>query len=251
MFLCDFHIHSRNSDGRLSIEELVDYYGQRGFGAIAITDHLCETNTFLGRSARFLEKTLLQKNFSRYMGEIHQAQKLALRRYDMVVIPGVEFTKNSFSHSDSAHILGLGLTHFIDPNLSVDDLILAIHQQKGLAIAAHPVSTRKIEPQTYHLWHQRDRLSLKMDAWEVASGAVLFNEVFDSGLPMIANSDLHHPSQMSSWKTVLDCKKSLLSILCAIKHQNLNFTYYQNPQAWETMQAKSPNFVTNAQALWV
>lgn len=55
--MTDFHIHSHFSDGKHSIADIVDYYGRRGFGAIAITDHLCETNTFLGRGAAYLERT--------------------------------------------------------------------------------------------------------------------------------------------------------------------------------------------------
>jgi hypothetical protein len=42
MILADLHIHSTFSDGKLTIPQLVDFYGRRGFGAIAITDHLCE-----------------------------------------------------------------------------------------------------------------------------------------------------------------------------------------------------------------
>jgi hypothetical protein len=232
MFLCDFHIHSHNSDGRLSIPELVDYYGQRGFAAIAITDHLCETKTFLGQSAQYLQKTLLQSQFERYIHEILIEAHRARHRYNMLVIPGVEFTKNSFSRSDSAHIVGLGLRQWIDPNGDVEQIIEGIHQQGGLAIAAHPVSTRKIEPQTYHLWYNRDRLREKIDAWEVASGAHLFDEVYESGLPMVASSDLHHPRQMSSWKTLISGPRTERNVFAAIKNQDLNFTYYENPHPW-------------------
>ena len=232
MFLCDFHIHSCNSDGKLSISELVDYYGQRGFGAIAITDHLCETSTFLGQSAVFLHKTLLKKNFDRYVREIKAEAWRAQKLYNMLVIPGVEFTKNSFSHADSAHIVALGIDKFIDPDMSVDKIIEAVHHQGGLTIAAHPVPTRKVEPQTFHLWFNRDRLSKKIDAWEVASGAFIFDEVKESGLPMIANSDLHHPRQMSSWKTLMDSPRTQENVFKAIKNQDINFTYYDNPEAW-------------------
>lgn len=231
MFLCDFHIHSQYSDGKLTIPELVDMYGQRGFGAIAITDHLCEVNTFLGQSARYLQKTLLQNEFEQYIQEIELEAYRAKRQYNMVVLPGVEFTKNSFSHSDSAHIVGLGVREFIDPDLSVVAIVDRIHFQRGLAIAAHPVPTRKIEPQTLHLWHHRDRLSKMIDAWEVASGSILFDEVYESGLPMVASSDLHQPRQISSWKSVLDGPRSEKNILASIKNQNLNFTYYENPTA--------------------
>lgn len=229
MFLCDFHMHSQYSDGKLKLAELVDYYGSLGFGAIAITDHLCEVNTFLGQSARYLQKTLLQKGFNNYLQEIANEVVRAKRKFNMLLIPGVEITKNSFSHGDSAHIVALGVNQYIDPDLSVDEVIDQIHGQGGLAIAAHPVSTRKVEPQTYHLWHNRDRLSKKIDAWEVASGSFLFDEVYESGLPMIANSDLHHPRQMTSWKTVLEGPRTLRNVFSAIKNQDLKFTYYENP----------------------
>ena len=39
-FLGDLHMHSTFSDGKLTIPELVDLFGSRGFGVIAITDHL-------------------------------------------------------------------------------------------------------------------------------------------------------------------------------------------------------------------
>ena len=43
--LCDFHVHTRWSDGRLSIREVVDLYGQTGrFDVIAITDHILWTS---------------------------------------------------------------------------------------------------------------------------------------------------------------------------------------------------------------
>ncbi len=129
--------------------------------------------------------------------------------------------------------MALGISQFVDPDLSVDEIIEGLHRQGAIAIAAHPVSTRKIEPQTYHLWHNRDRLSKKIDAWEVASGSHLFEEVYESGLPMVASSDLHSPRQMSSWKTLLEGPRNLENILGSIKAQNLNFTYYENPSAWE------------------
>lgn len=231
MFLCDFHIHSQNSDGKLTISQLVDAYGKRGFGAIAITDHLCETKTLLGQSAHYLHKTIVRKQFSRYLLEIEIEAARAKKLYNMLVIPGVEFTKNSFSHKDSAHIVALGLREFISPDLSVDEILDAVHQQGGVNIAAHPVSTRKVEPQTYHLWHNRDRLSKKMDAWEVASGSYLFDEVYESGLPMVASSDLHHPRQMSSWKTVMSGRRREADIFANIRAQDLNFTYYEDPAA--------------------
>lgn len=226
MFLADFHIHSTHSDGHLKLAEVIDFYGSRGFGAIAVTDHLCETHSFLGRAAHWLERTLTPENFSLYVDELKAETQRAKDQYNMIVIPGFEITKNSLSFHKSAHILALGVTEFISAEGDICEIIDQIHDLGGLAIAAHPVPTGKIEAQTLHLWDRRIELADKFDAWEVASGSVLFDPVAQSGLPLIANSDLHHPRQMSSWKNRLNCERHSEAILDAIKLQQLDFTYY-------------------------
>lgn len=226
MLLCDFHIHTQFSDGKLSLSEVVDFYGQSGFDAIAITDHLCDESSFLGKTAHFLSKTLQLEQFNKYIQQIEIEAERALALYDMVVIPGVEFTKNSFRHDQSAHILGLGVRDFISCEDSVESICSEVELQGGIRIAAHPVSTQKVEPQTYHLWNHRDHYQDYFDAWEVASGPVLFDQVLESHLPKIANSDLHTPRQMTSWKTLVNSEKSEAAILEAIKKQKLEFYYY-------------------------
>lgn len=228
MFWADFHIHSNYSDGKHTISELVDLYGQRGFGAIAITDHLCESTTALGRAANLFGLTLRRDNFDAYLAEISEQAERAWAEYEMVVISGFELTKNSLSNQRSAHVLALDVSQYIDAEADVVTLTQLIREQGGLAIAAHPVSTRKFEKQTYHLWDRREELRECFDAWEVASGPHLFDEVLSSGLPLIANSDLHASSQMSSWKTILRCERSVGAILKAIKRQELSFRFYQD-----------------------
>jgi hypothetical protein len=224
--LADLHIHSNFSDGKMTIPELVDFYGKRGFGCIAITDHICEETTFLGRAAGYLNCTLSPATFPLYMEILKTEAERAWDRYKMVVIPGFELTKNSISNHRSAHILGLGIHDFLGAEGDVVTLARAIRNQGGLSIAAHPVSTRKFEPQTYHLWNRREELSAEIDAWEVASGRHLFDEVRMSGLPMVASSDLHHAAQINSWKTVLDCELHPEAILQAIREQRLSFRFY-------------------------
>lgn len=224
--MADLHVHSNFSDGSLSIEALVDLYGRRGFGAIAITDHLCERHTFLGVAARYLEKTLTADTFSDYQNIIARESERAWRQYGMVVIPGVELTKNSFFNHRSAHVLGLGVRHLISPEGEPRDLAREIRLHGGCAVAAHPVPTRKFEAQTYYLWNRREELREDFDAWEIASGQVLFPEVKEARLPVVANSDLHHPSQMESWKTVFDCDRTEEAILNAIRKQELDIWYF-------------------------
>ena len=227
MFLADFHIHSTYSDGKLTIAQLVDLYGEAGFGAIAITDHLCETNTFLGKAGRLIGHSLTPLTLPSYFATVREQAERAWDQYRMVVLAGVEYTKNTVSNSKSAHILGIGLDQTIDADGDAIDLCRSIRNQGGLAVAAHPVSTQKIEKQTYHLWDRREELRPHFDAWEVASGPYLFDPVVHSGLPMIASSDLHHPRQMRSWKSVLSCERHPEAIKASIRTQEVDFRFYQ------------------------
>lgn len=226
MILGDFHIHSTFSDGKLSIPQLVDLYGSQGFGVIAITDHICEEKGLIGVASSYVARTLTPATFPLYQEILRSEAERAWDRYRMVVLPGYELSKNSVFNHRSAHIVGIGISEFMWADADSKDLARNIRSQGGVAIAAHPVSTRKFEKQTYHLWDRREELAQEFDAWEVASGPFLFDEVAQSKLPMIASSDLHDPRQMTSWKTWVDAEKSPEAILDAIRQQKLNFQFY-------------------------
>ncbi len=227
MILADLHVHSTFSDGKMTIPEIVDFYGSRGFGCIAITDHICEHKTFLGNAAQYLNLALTEATFPLYIEILRSETERAWDRYKMVLIAGFELSKNSWSNQRSAHILGLGITDYLSADGDILDLTRAIRAQGGVAIAAHPVSTRKMEPQTYHLWNRRQELEQEFDAWEVASGPHLFEEVQKSGLPVLASSDLHHAGQINAWKTVFDCERHPDAVLEAIRKQKLDIKFYQ------------------------
>lgn len=226
MILSDLHIHSTFSDGKLSIPELVDLYGKRGFGAIAITDHLCEQETVIGKAAAYLGQTLTRATFPIYSEILKSEAERAWRRYKMVVIPGFEITRNSLSNHRSAHILALGVTEYISASGGIVELTQKIRNCGGISVAAHPVFTRKVEKQTFHLWDHKEELRPYFDAWEVASGRHLFHEVIQAKLPMVANSDLHRPHQINSWKTLLNCHKHPEAVLEAIRLQKVEFKFY-------------------------
>lgn len=228
--LCDFHIHSDFSDGQMSIPEIVDLYGSHRFGAIAITDHLCETRTFLGAAAYQLDRSLTPANFPLYREILKSEAERAWRQYQMVVLPGFEITKNFIRNHRSAHILAVGISEYVSADGPVEKICDTIHGLGGLAIAAHPVNTRKREKQTYLLWDNREKLKNYFDAWEVASGRFFFEEVRASGLPLIANSDLHRPEQINSWKTVLNCEKDENKIKNAIRTQKVQFEFFRIEQ---------------------
>lgn len=230
MFLADFHIHSNFSDGKLSIPELVDFYGTRGFGAIAITDHVCEDNTYLGRAAKYLNQCLTEKDFPEWLNTIKAEGARAWDQYRMVVIPGLEFSKNSISNHRSAHVLAVGVTEYVSADSNIVDLCKWTRDRGGLAIAAHPVDMKTLDKQTLYLWHNREELKQYFDAWEAASGPKIFREVQESGLPIVANSDFHRPAHINSWKTKLTCERHPEAILDAVRKQELSYFFYEDRQ---------------------
>ena len=239
MILCDFHVHSTWSDGRLTVSELVDLYGSEGFGALAITDHVCEAESFLGRAAAVLGQTLTPATFEAYRKDLLEQRERAWKQYRMILLSGFEYSKNTVLNSRSAHVLCVGADPWNMADGPVETLCEGIRSRGGIAVAAHPVSTRKWEKQTYFLWDRREELKDHFDAWEVASGPHLFTEVLRSGLPVLANSDLHSPRQLRSWKTVLDCERQPEAILRAIRRQQVSFRFFE------------PRAVTDSSASWV
>ena len=70
MLLCDFHIHTTYSDGSIELQKDVDIYGQAGFDVIAITDHLVNRDSSIGKLAHRFKYTVKEENFHQYMDAI-------------------------------------------------------------------------------------------------------------------------------------------------------------------------------------
>lgn len=200
----DFHIHSSFSDGKLGVAEIVDLYGKKGFSAIAITDHLADTQTLTGRVTRKLNMSLTEKNMDHYLSTIHIESRRALEKYNMHVIAGIEVTLNSWSREKGAHIVFLNIDNYINPNEEIETLLLK--NKKYFSIAAHPVWEKSFEFKTTYLWENRERLKNSFDAWECATAQQFSKEVFMSGYAIVASSDFHGPKYVDSWKSMAYCE---------------------------------------------
>ena len=107
--LCDFHVHSKWSDGRLSVREVVDLYGSTGkFDVIAITDHILMKKDLLARVGRMatlgLQRFgLSEPDFDAYLAEIQSEGERSAKRYGMLVIAGAEVTQNRLRGRKNSH----------------------------------------------------------------------------------------------------------------------------------------------------
>src|SRR3954468_8962476 len=92
--LCELHAHSRWSDGSLTLRELCDLYGRRGFDVLAVTDHAPREPRHIqaGKLAAYLEE-----------GESEGIRARGLS--DLLVIPGPELPYDDPDPLPSAHVV--------------------------------------------------------------------------------------------------------------------------------------------------
>lgn len=227
--LCDFHIHTNYSDGKLTVGEVVDYYGSHGFDCICITDHLADPRRLIGKLARLSRLTLSPDQMREYFEVIRQEAKRAWCRYGMLVLAGIEFNKDGYTPKTSAHLLGIGLEDPVQADLDLPETIARIHSQGALAVASHPhLMKSEWGRNTLYLWENQETYVPLLDAWEIANRDNLFSPVARKRLPFIANSDFHKPRHIYSWKTVLQCEKDPEAIKACIRdNQRVSITLYR------------------------
>jgi UDP-N-acetylglucosamine:LPS N-acetylglucosamine transferase/predicted metal-dependent phosphoesterase TrpH len=230
MLLCDFHIHTNYSDGKLSVPEVVDFYGERGFDCICITDHLADPRRLLGKLTELANCTLGQEQIGEYFAVIERERRRAWRRYKMLVLTGIEFNKDGYTRKTSAHLLGIDLKEPISAALDIPDIIEQIHRQGGLAVASHPhIMKSEWGKNTLYLWENQEKFAPLLDAWEIANRNNIFNDIGLKRLPFIANSDFHKPKHIYSWKTLIHAAKDGEAIKdCIRRNKHVAITLYRD-----------------------
>jgi len=234
MLLCDFHIHTTWSDGSVDLPEVVDIYGQAGFDVISITDHVYNSDSTIGSWAERLNKTIAEENFPGYMETLRREAERAMARYGMLLIPGVEITKNYLSEEQSAHVLLLDLKRHVSADLGWEEIFREARGQGALVVACHPHHTDHEIHDTLYFWNHRQKFAPCFDAWEVANRTDLFSVVSLSNYPILANGDFHKANHLYSWKTLLPCRKNVEAVKeCIRDNRGVAITMFRNGTARE------------------
>jgi len=241
--LTDLHIHTTFSDGTIPIEDVVKIYGEAHFDAIAITDHLFDTQSPRGLELYDEGKSI--KDLKGYFYKIEEVSRWARETYDLLVIPGLEIC----NLLEDYHILGIDLKEAINPNQSAEGVIQDIHHQGGLAIASHPhlklsyfIEDDRVSIRNHplHLWKHREKYAHKLDAWEIANREDLFSIVSLEHLPFVANSDFHEPHHLTSWKSLIQAEKEKEALKRSILQRKLSlFFFNENGSKSKPSQAKA------------
>lgn len=117
MLKLDLHIHSCHSpDGITSWSKIIRNAKERGLDGISITDH------------DFLDPEKVRRK---------------QEETDLLLIPGQEISSNL------DHILAYFIESPVEPWRDPNEIIEDIHQQGGIAVAAHPYRLVKNYPQNY------------------------------------------------------------------------------------------------------
>ncbi len=197
-FKVNLHMHTSFSDGDLSAVEAAQYYRERGYDAIALTDHW-----FFGSG-----------------GELD----------GMTILSGGEYNVggNDAAGSGVYHIVGVGMSRApsVTKSMSTQQIIDRIRQAGGLAILAHPAWSLNLPEEI---------LSLRnIDATEIYNSVsgVHHSRRADSSLivdmlgcrgafyPLIAADDTHYYEEgeaCASYVMVEAADNSPRSLLSAIR----------------------------------
>ena len=141
MLMCDFHIHTKYSDGSVELRRTIDLFGQAGFDVISITDHVVNGDNAIGKLAHRFQLSIKEDNFNEYLSHIRHEAKRAWNKYSMLIIPGIEISKNYLTSDKSAHILIIDIKEFISACWSYEKIFLEAKKQDALIIACHPHHT--------------------------------------------------------------------------------------------------------------
>jgi processive 1,2-diacylglycerol beta-glucosyltransferase len=238
--LCDFHIHTNYSDGRLTLPEVIDFYGRRGFDCICITDHVTDPGRLIGKFSELLNFTIAVDQLDEYFDMLERERRRAWRKYDMLVMTGLEFNKEGFTRKTSGHLLGIDLKAPIAPSLGFVEIVAQIHSQGGLAVAAHPhVMKSEWGKNTLFLWENQEVFAPIIDAWEIANRNNIFTPVGLKRFAFLANSDFHKPKHIYSWKTLLHCEKDPEAIKdCIRRNQHVSLTLYRDGMSGDSLRAQ-------------
>jgi predicted metal-dependent phosphoesterase TrpH len=192
------HVHTCASpDSLADVGQVLEAAGSIGLSGVAITDHNTMDN--VARAERIARHMILHRKLPD----------------EFVVIPGEEIS------TSDGHVIGLFLSQVIPPGMTAGETIEAIHEQGGIAIAAHPLWPKSVSDLAN---------TLPFDAVETANGAetlryavmsrraqsmrAAFYEKVEK--PRTGGSDAHDPDAVGQCFTLVDSEPSLGAIRTAI-----------------------------------
>lgn len=187
--IIDTHIHSKYSkDSITPLEDIIKYSQKIGLNAIAITDH----------------------------DEIEGTWAIRKLEHDgLILIPGEEVS------STEGHIVALGITDYIKPMQTPAETIDQIHDNAGIAIAAHPYCFYRSGIGDIVRSLDVDAMETKNSRFILGASNYLAKKVSEKdNIPEIGASDAHFPKGIARCYTEIPDCDSVDEIIKNIKKGN-------------------------------
>ena len=208
LLLCELHAHTTWSDGRLTLPELVDLYGENGFDVLCVTDH----------SVRLDDPTPNAVDswaWPSYLAAVRAEAERALSEYGLLVIPGLELSDNAGDADLSAHALAIGLEQHISVDEGIVTALEAANDLRAAVVAAHPYAADDVTSlrPTRRIAREPEVFGPLVHRYELFNRNEVFSWVAESRLPAIASGDVHVAEHVASWKTLLACEQDPAAVV--------------------------------------
>jgi hypothetical protein len=196
----------------LSVGELVDLYGRRGFDVLAITDHTVTLDDPMPLSVD-------QWTWRAYAKCVRDEADRAAREHGLLVLLGLELTDNRADPDLSAHALALGLSGFVSVDAGLTPALEEARDAGAAIVAAHPYASEDPLPRRPTRRFHRERKTLRhlVHRYELFNRNETFAWVAEERLPPLATGDFHHAQHLPSWKTLLRCEKDEGAIVACLR----------------------------------
>jgi hypothetical protein len=213
--LAELHAHTTWSDGALTVRELVDLVGSRGFDVLCVTDHVVRTDDpWLGaRDAGDVGVTL--EHYPAYRAELEREATRAEALYDLLLLPGLELTYNDRDPRRAAHAVAIGLDEHIGVDRGIVSAVLDAARAGAAVVAAHPYQDEAahVEARLTQRWARDEGFRRLAHRFELFNRDQLFGWVAEERLPCVATGDVHQPSHVAGWKTLVPCAKDAAAVV--------------------------------------
>ncbi|MGN6798292.1 MAG: PHP domain-containing protein [Gaiellaceae bacterium] len=178
--LCELHAHSTWSDGALSLRELCDLHGRRGFDVLAVTDH-----------APREPRDVHAGTYDAYLRAVRAEALRARELYDLLVIPGLELTYDDPNPLRAGHAVAIGLRSYVDVSAGLDTALARARAEGAALVAAHPYSPEQLVSATRATaaFGAQPELAELVDRFELFNRHTLFSWVVTAGHTTVASGE--------------------------------------------------------------
>lgn len=217
--LAELHAHTTWSDGAFSVGQVVDIFGSRGFDILCITDHVVRSDDPWLDPEEWRDRGVRAEIHASYLAEIEREAVRARRRYDLLVLPGLELTYNDLDPLQAAHAVAVGLEGFVSVDHGIAEAMEHARAGGAAIIAAHPFDDEHARnPERLTRAFATDTaLRGLADRFELFNRTTLFGWVSRAGLPAVATGDFHRLDHLSGWKTLLPCARNADAVVAFLR----------------------------------